>query len=252
MGVTYVQEYSLNTYDFDKNGKVRLTSLVNYLQDISTRHFESAVRDRYEGSLGLWVIVEWKVDIVKMPETVMTIKVTTEPTYFRKFIAYRGYTIEDENGGCIGTAVSKWAYLDTNSRRQANIPGVFNEIFKVEEGTYKPERMVIVAPLSKKSHTAKIKSYDSDLDVNQHVNNVVYIRWALDALQMSPLAFDEHWQPKTLKVNFKREVFAYTEIEIECFVDEMGSNEKRSIHHLRNNQGELSVDLEIEWSKISD
>lgn len=250
MGVAYVQEYDLNTYDFDKNGKVRLTSLVNCLQDISTRHFESAVRDRYEGPTGLWVIVEWKLDIVKMPETVMTIKVTTEPTFFRKFIAYRAYRIENENGECIGTGVSKWAYLDISSRRQANIPEVFNEIFKVEDGAYKPERMVISTPQSEISHTAKIMSYDSDLDVNQHVNNVVYIRWALDALQMSPLSFDEHWQTKTLKVNFKKEVFAHTEIEIESFVDETGINEKRSIHHLRNNHGELSVDMEIEWIKI--
>lgn len=252
MGVTYVQEYGLNTYDFDKNGKVRLTSLVNFLQDISTRHFESAVRDRFEGSLGLWVIVEWKVNIVKMPETVMNIKVTTEPTYFRKFIAYRGYKIEDENGECIGTGVSKWAYLDVSSRRQANIPSAFNEIFKVEEGAYKPERMVISTPHSEKFHTSKIMSYDSDLDVNQHVNNVVYIRWALDALQMSPFAFDGQWNPMTLKVNFKKEIFAYTEIEIESYVDEISSNEKRSIHRLRNNQGELSVDMEIVWIKISD
>ncbi len=252
MGVAYIQEYGLNTYDFDKNGKVRLTSIVNCLQDISTRHFESAVRNRFEGPLGLWVIVEWKVDIVKMPETAMNIKVTTEPTYFRKFIAYRDYKIEDENGECIGTGVSKWAYLDISSRRQANIPSAFNEIFEVEEGVFKPDRMVISVPQSKISHSAKIMSYDSDLDVNQHVNNVVYIRWALDALQMSPFAFDEKWNPMALKVNFKKEVFAHTEIEIESFVDEMGSNEKRSIHRLKNNQGELSVDMEIDWIKISD
>jgi acyl-ACP thioesterase len=251
MGVTYVQEYALNTYDFDKNGKVRLTSLVNCLQDISTRHFESAVKDRYSDPLGLWVIVEWKLDIIKMPETITTIRVTTEPTYFRKFIAYRGYMIEDENGEIIGTGVSKWAYLDIGSRRQANIPAVFNEIFKVEEGAYKPERMVISVPQSETSYKAKIMSHDSDLDVNQHVNNVVYIRWALDALQLSPLAFDENWQPKTLKVNFKKEVFAHTEIDIESFVDDLSLNEKRSIHRLKNNQGELSVDLEIEWIKIS-
>lgn len=251
MGVNYVQKYSLNTYDFDKNGKVRLTSLVNCLQDISTRHFESAVRDRYSDPLGLWVIVEWKLEIIKMPQTVTTIKVTTEPTYFRKFIAYRRYKIEDENGECIGTGVSKWAYLDITSRRQANIPDAFNEIFEVEEGAYKPERMTIATAQSERSHTSKIMSYDSDLDVNQHVNNVVYIRWALDALQMSPLAFDENWQTKTLKVNFKKEVFAHTEIEIESFVDEMGINKKRSIHHLRNHHGELSVDMEIEWIKIS-
>lgn len=252
MGVTYVQEYSLNTYDFNKNGKVRLTSLVNFLQDISTRHFESAIENRFEDSLGLWVIVEWKVDIEKMPDTVMKIKVTTEPTYFRKFIAYRGYKIEGENGECIGTGVSKWAYLDVSNRRQANIPSVFNEIFQVEEGSYKPDRMTISTPQSKKTHTTKIMSYDSDLDVNQHVNNVVYIRWALDALQMSPFAFDEKWNPRTLKVNFKKEVFAHTEIEIESFVDEVSSNEKRSIHRIRNNQGELSVDMEINWVKISD
>ena len=178
---------------------------MNFLQDISTLHFGIRTAHLSEASLpGLWVIVEWQVDLFEMPDAVMDLTVKTEPNYFRKFIAYRRYEIDDDKGKQLGQAISKWAYIDPTTRKQINIPKLLNDVFEVEENCEKPGKIEYEemegATLEEMTRT----SVYSDIDVNHHVNNVTYIKWAIDALGSELL---DHYQLKTLKVSFRREVF---------------------------------------------
>ena len=248
MGQVYEKKYALNYFDFDKNYKLKPTTLMNFLQDISTLHFGVRTAHLSEAELpGLWVIVEWQVDLFEMPDTVMDLTVKTEPNYFRKFIAYRRYEIEDNKGKQLGEAISKWAYIDPLSRKQINIPKLLNHVFEVDENCKKPGKVEFEdmegATLDEMTRT----SVYSDIDVNHHVNNVTYIKWAIDALGSELL---DRYQLKTLKVSFKREVFEGEAVTVRTEVKETAQCAV-SKHEILSSDQTVCVVIQIEWHMLN-
>lgn len=244
VGDIYEKKYALNYFDFDKNYKLKPMTMMNFLQDISTIHFEKRTANVSKEILnGLWVIVEWQIFLDKMPDQVMSLTIKTEPTYFRKFIAYRNYRIEDETGKCIGSGYSKWAYINPETRRQSNLPKILNEIFSVEENADKPDKLIFEEIDISLYEDIQIKSVYSDLDINNHVNNVTYIRWAIDSLGSQ---FLDQRQLCALKVSFKREVFESENVKVSTAKKETATGAVSS-HFIFNKDGELCVQLELDW-----
>ncbi len=244
VGDIFEKKYALNYFDFDKNYKLKPMTMMNFLQDISTIHFETRTGHVSKEILnGLWVIVEWQIYLDEMPDQVMSLTIKTEPTYFRKFIAYRNYKIEDESGRCIGSGYSKWAYINPETRRQSNLPKILNEIFMVEENADKPDKLIFEAFETHLFEDTHFTSVYSDLDINKHVNNVTYIRWAIDTLGSE---FLDYRKLSALKVSFKREVFEGENVRVSTAKKETAMGAVSS-HFVFNNDGELCVQLELDW-----
>lgn len=234
----YEKKYALNYFDFDKNYKLKPMTMMNFLQDISTIHFETRTAHISKDILnGLWVIVEWQIYLDEMPDQVMSLTIKTEPTYFRKFIAFRNYRIEDETGRCIGSGYSKWAYINPETRKQSNLPKILNEIFMVEENADKPDKLIFEEIEAHLFEDIQITSVYSDLDINNHVNNVTYIRWAIDSLGSE---FLDQRKLCALKVSFKREVFEGEIVKVSTAKKETASGAVSS-HFIINKDGELCV-----------
>lgn len=246
MGKLFDRKYQLNYFDFDKNYKLKPTTMMNFLQDISTIHFESMTQSISEDVLiGLWVIVEWQITFEHMPKNTGDIIVGTEPTYFRKFIAYRQYEIADLLGNPIGSGISKWAYIDPVSRKQVNIPKILNEVFGVSEHAEKPNKLIFQSFDNLSSDKIQRLAVYTDIDVNKHVNNVTYIRWALDALGSD---FLDQYQLSNLKVSFKKEVFEGQMVTIESVKKETATG-AISQHNILNEDEQSCVQVEFTWSK---
>jgi medium-chain acyl-[acyl-carrier-protein] hydrolase len=244
---TYEKVYALKYYDFDKNYRLKPTTLMNFLQDISTLHFETKTADLPEGTLpGLWVIVEWNVTLLNMPRRVMDLTLRTEPTYFRKFIAYRRYEVLSDEGQVIAEGVSKWAYIDPILRKQVNIPKVLNEVFGVPENAEKPAKFEFENMEGALSKETKRKSVYADIDVNDHVNNVTYIGWAIDTLDGR---FMSHHALNALKVVFKKEVLEDEVVSIQTKIKET-AEKAVSDHAIVDENGALCVQMQFEWSTI--
>lgn len=248
MGQIFEKKYELQTYDFDRNGRLKPISLMNYLQDISTVHFETATAHLTKDVLcGVWVIVDWKVQIEQTPKTPMWIMVRTEPTYFRKFIAYRRYVAIDANGNRVATAISKWAYIDPEQRKQCSIPKVLNTIFGVELSAEKPPKMEMRMLTDETVSTTERQSAYTDIDINQHVNNVAYLKWTLESLRSD---FLNTHTLKTLFITYKREVLEEEKVSIETKIKET-EMETVSRHDIYSIDHEICVQLELVWECLS-
>lgn len=249
----YEKLYPVHNFDFDKNRKLKPMTVMNFLQDISTQHFETATAHVSEEVLkGLWVIVEWQVDFHQMPSLVSCLKVKTIPTYFRKFIAYRDYVIEDDAGNLIASGMSKWAYIDPISRKQVQIPKILNAIFSVREDADKPSKIEFETReenetlFQPQEMQEKISVY-SDLDVNHHVNNITYLRWAIDSLGSQ---FMDGVILSSLKVNFKREVFEGEIVMIETH-KKITADKAVTLHDIKTEKGELCVKVQLDWQCVN-
>jgi acyl-ACP thioesterase len=240
MGHKYSEHYTMRTYDYNQEGEIRLTSVMNALQDISTRHFNSVIRPSDVRNTGLWVIVEWQVSFENSLKAVEAIEVVTEPIYFRKFIAYRTYEFFSEKGILLGRAVSKWAYLDIENRRSKTIPESFSKLFGVENSTIKPKREPISTTGLTEVFSQSFTSYDSDVDINRHVNNVVYVRWAVDAYKKASLKAQGLETLKEVTVVYRKEVMAHETVVATVFKD---PSQDHMVTTIKNELGEICVEL---------
>ena len=249
MGAKYIKKYDIRTYDFNEFFQLRAETIMNFLQDISTMHYQEMVRLNAEiDPDGLWVIVDWDVTIHQFPVRVQTLNVITEPIYFRKFIAYRQYEIANEEGDVIVEAMSKWAYISKEQRRQTSIPNEIYRAFDVSPTALKPKKMVFSQEtkhwLSQMHHQSKY----SDIDVNGHVNNVAYFRWMIDAI---PRDIIENLRPHHIKIQYKKEVFQWDDVNIDVWATETFSKHQQGKLYLTKvsitHHEEICVIGEIEW-----
>jgi acyl-ACP thioesterase len=223
MGKKYVKKYEINTVDFDENRRLRAITIINFLQDISTRHYWAALTETgVEDADGFWVIVEWDVKVHFYPERAQVVTVTTEPIYFRKFIAYRKYDIVDASGNCVATAMSKWAYMRLSLHKQANIPSEIYDVFGVEPDAEKPPKLQRmqqpdIEPIVRHHHVGY-----NDIDVNGHVNNGAYFHWLMNAI---PDTLSEARQPEGIQIHYRQEVFKGADVSLSMYVGAGAENE---------------------------
>jgi medium-chain acyl-[acyl-carrier-protein] hydrolase len=105
-------------------------------------------------------------------------------------------------------ATSYWLMLDAKSRRPIRPDSFFTRL--------KHEAHAIDEPIEKLESQKEKVSYTevakyTDLDHNQHVNNIRYISWMLNSF---PLDFFSQYTLKTLQINFQSEIREGEVVEI--------------------------------------
>ncbi|NQZ76906.1 MAG: thioesterase family protein [Ekhidna sp.] len=97
---------------------------------------------------------------------------------------------------------------------------------------------------------------EEHLDFNNHVNNLIYMKWAMDIsrehwLQEIDRKIDEayFWMVRTHHVEYKKQAFLGDELVIETFVaGYRGPFSDRTVRILREN--ELLVEVKSNWCLI--
>lgn len=158
--------------------------LLGILQDIAEMHSASigvGVTD-IERTKRSWVLINWKVKIIARPKYGDVLTVKTWSRYSTKVYCYRDFEILNEKGDIVAVATSKWILIDTETGKIAKMDeniiakylpegiSVFNivELPKMQE----PENYV---------RSVEYKVRKSDIDVNNHVNNLNYVDMAIEA-----------------------------------------------------------------------
>ena len=166
----------------DHNGKLKLSSLMDYFQDCSTFHSNSVNLsvEREIASSRAWVVSYWQVEVDRYPMLYENIKTGTFPTGFKGACGDRNFFMEDEEGNIIARAKSIWAYVDTSTGRPVRIPEEealkygTDDLFELEDMGRKVkggENPNLLEPFKvRKEH----------IDRNEHVNNCRYIEMAAE------------------------------------------------------------------------
>ncbi len=163
----------------DRFGQMTVDSIINYLQDCAMVHSESVGRgiSSMDEADGYWFLYSWQVDIHRAPVLFENITVRTNPYDFKGFFGYRNFEIIGEDDEVLVQANSIWVYLDSETNQPARIPQDEKDAYytgipaldmeycdrKIEI----PEDVVEYSP---------VPVMNSQLDINQHVNNCEYIR----------------------------------------------------------------------------
>ncbi len=204
-------EYTVKLSEIDRNNKVTNKALLSYLEDVGGKHSNIAgygILDIPNTHL-TWLLLEWKLQVIRRPNYNEKIKVTTWSKDTIKCYAYRDFKIYDENGNVIVLATSKWVLVDTQKGRIVMIEPELLEKYKpeldksaFEEKDKKNDFPKIKEPESYQYETEYVVR-KSDIDVNNHMHNLNYMDLANEAL---PDEIYKQCQLNNVRITYKREI----------------------------------------------
>lgn len=166
--------------DVDKNGKLPLYGVLAYFQNCINQHSFDIGKD-YEAmeTLGkVWVLISWKIKVVKEVKAYDKIEVGTWSHGFDRMYGYRNYIMYDEEGNRVAYADTKWVLIDINTRMPQRPTEEDLEGYVKGEAIDMPEcsrRLKLSEDREKKEPVKVLKTY---IDTNGHMNNTAYFRLA--------------------------------------------------------------------------
>lgn len=174
--------YTIEFRDVDLYGNLRMSALVEYMQDISGEHARLLGFD-YSGDDNenriFWIVSRAKMQLETIPKWKDTIRIETYPDGVDKLFAVRRFNIYNSQDEQIGYIIGNYILLDCDTHRPVRIKSLKGPITKLDwayEGETLPK---LKAPeLVQVEDSRKVRS--SEIDLNHHMNNAHYIRWATD------------------------------------------------------------------------
>lgn len=240
----FEKEYDIKSYECDKNGEMRLLTLMNIFQDIADSH-ASALGIGIEHCLshGLaWIGSNYVINIERLPQWHEKIRISTWPAVEKKIGAIRDFLVFDEKGLVIIRASSQWVLINYAKRRPVSLRENLPEYHVIDERavfTDFPKIEDMEAPDFRRGFAIRF----DDIDINNHVNNSVYPLWASEAV---PPQFRLTHRPETLEISFKKEGLFGEDVKVLTRL-----KKKTSLHSiLTQSDGRELARVKICWKEI--
>lgn len=199
----YIKEFQIPYYDTDKNGIVYPASLLTYMGETSSFHSDAlgvGVDELRKNNYG-WMLNRWRVKFYKYPKVKDKITVETWTSGFDKFYATREFVIYGTEKNIVGEATTLWIFLDIIKKRPIRIPKEFNGIYNIIDEKLLHDFFDFNFEFETNTevdfHVRK-----TDIDYNNHVNNVKYLNWMLEVI---PEEIDNKYFLSEFDIQYKRE-----------------------------------------------
>ena len=235
------KDYLIRSYECDKNGELRLITLMNIFQYIADNHIaDMGLGLDFCREQGLaWVGTNYHIHIDRLPKFHEKITVQTWPSAEKKLGKIRDFIVADSCGENIITASSQWILIDFHKKR----PLVSRE--GVPAYQVIPERALQtdfpkIADVSRVDCRMEFNVRFDDIDFNKHVNNAVYPLWAAEAVGAD---FRTAHTPEEIEVTFEKECRLGEKVIVET-----ERNGQISLHRICSlNDGRELARVKIAW-----
>lgn len=201
------QEYQVKLSEIGKDNKATNKAILSYLEDIGGIHSNMAGNGIFDIPTThlTWVVLEWKLKIIRRPNYAEKIKVTTWSRNSIKCYAYRDFEIFDETGNVIVIAASKWVLVNTQKEKIVKIEEDLLSKYKPEldKKVFENEEFEKIKEPEKYSLEAEYQVRRADIDVNNHMHNLNYLDLVNEVLP------EEVYKEKNfdnVRITYKKEI----------------------------------------------
>jgi acyl-CoA thioesterase FadM len=238
------KSFTVRYYETDPGRAVRPSTLLDYLQDAAAEHaglLGVGMSQLHERGL-TWVLSRLRLEAERYPGPGETVTVRTWPSTRDALTSFREFEVLDAAGAPAARATTSWVVIDLARRRPLRLAGLLPEY------PLSGRRAIedAFAPLPAGEGEALEERFTvrrSDLDVNRHVNNAVYVRWALDA---APPEIAETARLASLEASFRAEARAGDGVVVRC-APEPGAEGVLLHRLLREEDGRELTRLRTAW-----
>lgn len=129
----------------------------------------------------IWMLVQWRARLVSKTRWNENLTVHTWPRTMERLTSVRNFELHGENGSLAAVGESNWVLVSADTGRPVRITPEIAAAYDLTE------RDVFDTPMPKIEKgegvlTSQFVVCRRDMDTNHHVNNRVYLDYALDAL----------------------------------------------------------------------
>ena len=203
--LTYRKEFSVHTYESDFQGLARPVSLLNFLQDAAGDHAALlgwSVTDLWKKNM-TWVLSRTHVLVHRYPAWGERVEVLTWPSGRHGYFALRDFEVAAADGGSVLSGTTSWMVLDLGRKQPLKVDDILPTSFLLDRRAL-ADPFAPLPVLDRADREVPFRVEMGHLDLNKHVNNAVYVQWALEVAPEDVLS---RRRPVDLEVSYRAEAF---------------------------------------------
>ena len=169
--------------DIGKDMKLSLRGAMGLFQEAAIIH-----SDMTGYSIGnvnkthvIWMLLQWRIRLWEPVSWNETVTVRTWPKSMAKVTSERDFEIISSDGRCVASATSNWALINADTGRLTRITPQMLEAYNLTQRNAFSDDFPEIED-AEASETFSCRVLRRDIDTNNHVNNRVYLDYALEAL----------------------------------------------------------------------
>lgn len=192
--------------DINNLQELKNTGLLSYLEDVACMHSEIAgygVTDMEEVKR-TWVLLSWKIKVIKRPKFNDVLNVKTWSRCIDKFYAFRDFKVYNQDNELVCTATSKWIFINTESEKIVKVSDeVASKYEPEEESVFEETDLPKLNEPKEFINKIDYKITRNMIDINKHLHNIYYMDIAKEALPEDIFFSNEL---NEFEIMYKREV----------------------------------------------
>lgn len=192
--------------DSDASGKMSAKSIMRAMLESSMTQ-SNAIEKEME-SKDFWVLFRWQVEFFHSPRPGDVLRATTYTIGFHKFYAFREFQLH-LGEQLVARAKTTWLLLNEKTGRPMRVSDELANRYGVTPSEFEIPELEEVSD-EECEYTTILPARTYDIDGNGHVNNLVYVDWALEAI---PYAYRETRTLRKLMLTYRKQVL-YPELMI--------------------------------------
>lgn len=183
MDTIYTKDLTIRFSETDNRGKFSIISIFNCFQDVGSEHaFKLGLsawhllKKNYT-----WVMLKYNVRINKLPGWNEKVTMSTWRYPLRNLYDLRQFDIRDSHGTLLISGLSSWVMMNFDSRKPVRLDR-FIPADQLENQTEVADDFSRLPTIDHVDHEKRFNVRMQDIDFNNHVNNSVYIGWAVETV----------------------------------------------------------------------
>ena len=198
------RDYRLRWMDFDQYERILPFTIFDIFQDVALYQSEE-MGIGYEDMMAhrvFWAVIRQKMEIVRQPDHYQVVTARTWPHSLTRFSFMRDNSMRDEGGNLLVKASAEYVLMNIDTRKFVKVTDILHNDYSFDDARAFEGKLRKLPDFEADEDGigTAIPGF-SDMDKNGHVNNAMYARYVMDALDPgADLAL------RTFQIDYRREV----------------------------------------------
>ncbi|MBQ0070975.1 MAG: hypothetical protein KBS81_03835 [Spirochaetales bacterium] len=205
---TYQKDFDVSYSSSYANLTLSLERAIEMIQDAMTWYFASFGGDNrtvLQKDKAVWVISKTRVLFHQaLPEWCETLHSETYTTQVRMLAVKCESAFSNGKGEPLFTSQIEACPIDMEKRRIKKVSEVtYPKDMETKESIFTTDYERLVEEFHEEDLIYRSRVRTTDVDMSNHTNNSVYVRWLMDALTLEEI---KYFAPKSFEINYRKEV----------------------------------------------
>lgn len=210
----FIQNFNIPSYNVDMSWRLKPASFMDLAQEAANQHANilGFGYDDLIASRTAWVLSRMHVEFTDTPKWREEMTLTTWHKGLNRLFFLRDFLMTDKDGNPRVKATTSWLVINLDTRRLVRDPQLLEDGTICSENVLETPADKVVMPKGAEVNLVMEHAVAySDLDMNGHVNNAMYMQWAMNAVNYE---ISSEKPVKEFTINFNHETKAGDVVEI--------------------------------------